>query len=254
MPISDLKQRARNILSTDHMGYVGFVFLAGIFIAVGTGLLSFIPFGGILGSLLISFPISVGLVMLLMRKRATGTGGVEDLFAAYKLNFTNVMFVMFMRHLFIILWTLLLVIPGIIKTYQYSMVPYILAENPNLDYRDALQLSRRMTDGHKLDLFILDLSFIGWAILSAITFGILFIFYVGPYMSLTRLEAFYYLKWLSFGESNPYAELNNTRNQYNQYNQMNNMNNMNNVDNSMNNNMNNNMDNNMENNNNNDIF
>lgn len=229
MPIGDLKQRARNILATDHMGYVGFVFLSGVFIGVGTGVLSLVPFGGIIGSLLISFPISIGLVMLLMKKRATGMGSLEDMFAAYKQNFTNVIFVMFMRELFIVLWSLLLIIPGIIKYYQYMMVPYIMAENPNIDYRDALQLSRQMTDGHKLDLFLLDLSFIGWAILSSITLGILFIFYVGPYMALTRLESFYYLKWLAFGDGNPYANLHSMNGGFEQSSQPNNdMNDMNN--------------------------
>ena len=79
------------------------------------------------------------------------------------------------------LWTLLFIIPGIVKAISYAMTPYILARCPNVKATDAIKLSMRITDGYKTDLFMFYLSFIGWWILSAITFGIVAIFYVGPY-------------------------------------------------------------------------
>ena len=87
------------------------------------------------------------------------------------------------------LWTLLLIVPGIIKGYQYIFVHNIIHDNPNLSAKQARELSRRMTDGYKGDLFIMHLSFIPWLLLVGITFGIAAI-YVVPYMACTG--AMYY--------------------------------------------------------------
>jgi uncharacterized membrane protein len=75
------------------------------------------------------------------------------------------------------------VIPGIVKAFAYSMTPFILADSPNVRATDAIKLSMRMTQGHKGGIFVMCLSFLGWAILSALTCGILQILYVGPYVS-----------------------------------------------------------------------
>lgn len=94
----------------------------------------------------------------------------------------------FLRDLYTILWTLCLIIPGIVKSYEYKMIPYILAENPQISRKRAFELSKQMMDGQKLDAFVLDLSFIGWHLLSFITLGIVHIFYVGPYINVTWAE------------------------------------------------------------------
>jgi uncharacterized membrane protein len=91
------------------------------------------------------------------------------------------------------LWYLLLIIPGIVKFYAYRMVPYILADNPNIGYRRAVELSMRMTDGHKFDMFVLDLSFIGWYLLGGLLFGIGVIF-VMPYDYATKAELYLVLR------------------------------------------------------------
>ena len=101
---------------------------------------------------------------------------------------------MFLRDLFLCLWSLLFIIPGIIKIYSYRMVPYILADDPTIGGKDAITLSRQMMNGHKWNTFVLDLSFIGWAILSAFTLGILGIFYVKPYKCSTDAELYKVLK------------------------------------------------------------
>ena len=94
---------------------------------------------------------------------------------------------------FTMLWSSLFCIPGIIKSYSYSLAPYILAENPTMTARQALNESKRITVGAKKDLFVLDLSFVGWMMLSSITFGIALI-YVSPYMQAAKANAYLAVK------------------------------------------------------------
>lgn len=101
---------------------------------------------------------------------------------------------MFLRDLFLFLWTLLFIIPGIIKHYSYRMVPYILADDPTIGGKDAITLSRQMMNGHKWNTFVLDLSFIGWELLSILTVGLLGLFYVKPYEAATGAELYRVLK------------------------------------------------------------
>ena len=88
-------------------------------------------------------------------------------------HYVNIVLTMFLRDLFTALWSLLLVVPGIVKHYEYLMVPYIIAENPAMDYKEAFQISKQMMDGEKMEAFIMDLSFLGWYLLSAVTCGLL---------------------------------------------------------------------------------
>ena len=92
---------------------------------------------------------------------------------------------MFLMKLYVALWSLLLVIPGIVKAYSYMLVPYILADNPDIPRGEALRLSEKLMIGNKMGAFLLDLSFIGWHILSALTCGILGVLYVNPYIEAT---------------------------------------------------------------------
>lgn len=98
--------------------------------------------------------------------------------------------VMFCRDLFTFLWSLLFVIPGIVKSYEYKMVPYLLAEYPGMDRNEAFARSREMMYGQKWNTFVLDLSFIPWNILSSITFGLVGLFYVFPYQDATYAELY----------------------------------------------------------------
>jgi len=108
-------------------------------------------------------------------------------------SYFNVFMTMLLRSIYVFLWTLLLIIPGIIKAYSYRMVPYILADNPDLGHKRALQLSQQMTDGEKWDIFILDLSFLGWYILGAMVLGI-GVFFVQPYYDSTNAELYLKLR------------------------------------------------------------
>ena len=105
-------------------------------------------------------------------------------------SFGNVVLVMFLRDLFTGLWMLLFIVPGIVKSYEYLMVPYILAENPQMNRKDAFAISKRMMMGQKWDAFVLDLSFFGWRLLEGITFGLAGIFYVEPYYQATIAELY----------------------------------------------------------------
>lgn len=105
-------------------------------------------------------------------------------------SYINVVLIMFLRSLFTSLWTLLFVVPGIIKHYEYLMIPYILAENPGMGREEAFLISKKMMNGQKWDAFVLELSFIGWWILGALTCGLLGIFYVQPYREATFAELY----------------------------------------------------------------
>ena len=102
---------------------------------------------------------------------------------------------MLLRSIVTFLWGLLFIIPGIIKSFAYSMVPYIIYENPNLSAGEALHLSHKLTKGAKGKLFVLGLSFIGWNLLSAITFGLLGVLFVNPYAGVTYAGVYEQLKW-----------------------------------------------------------
>lgn len=115
-------------------------------------------------------------------------------------HYVNIVLTMFLRDLFTALWSLLLVVPGIVKHYEYLMVPYIIAENPAMDYKEAFQISKQMMDGEKMEAFIMDLSFIGWYLLSAVTCGLLAIFYVNPYVQASFAEMYTFNKQKAYQE------------------------------------------------------
>lgn len=154
----------------------------------GTGLL--IPVaGGIVAEIFLILPLEVSAARFTLDNRE-GPAALENFVFCFKSNYVNILKTMFMMFLFIFLWSLLFVIPGIVKAYEYRLVPYLLAENPDMDYHDAIETSRRMTDGQKGDIFVLDLSFIGWGIVSGLTCGIVGILWVMPYMAQTNAELF----------------------------------------------------------------
>lgn len=99
----------------------------------------------------------------------------------YKMNYKRNVIAMLLSNIFIVLWSFLFIIPGIIATYSYRFVPYILSENPDIKPMDAIGLSKQMMNGHKWEAFVFDLSFLGWNLLGILTFGILNLVFVNPY-------------------------------------------------------------------------
>ncbi len=140
-------------------------------------------------SIMVFNPLIVGCRrFFLMNSR--GGAEIGELGYGFGGNWGNVMLTMFLRNLFLILWSLLFVIPGIVKAYSYRLVPYLLAEHPELSGTQAITLSRQMMNGHKGRAFVLDLSFLGWILLSALTLGIMGVFYVNPYIHATDAELY----------------------------------------------------------------
>ena len=156
------------------------------------GTLLLIALLGSLIGLVLSFfvfgPMQVGMVRYYMESR-NGASSFGQLFYGFKRNYMNTATAMFLTNLFVSLWSLLLIVPGIIKGLAWSQVPYILAENPNLSGARARAISAQMTDGQKWEIFVLQLSFLGWILLGSLLCGI-GLFFVEPYVQATYAELY----------------------------------------------------------------
>ena len=142
----------------------------------------------VVGTVLVAIPLELGLLCFFLMVFQGAMPDLSVMFTTgFAINYGRKIGGMLWMGLWTFLWSLLLFIPGIIKAYSYAMTPYILAAYPDVRAKDALKLSMRMMEGHKLELFVLHLSFIGWAILSSFTCGILLVLYVGPYMQITTV-------------------------------------------------------------------
>ena len=139
-------------------------------------------------SLFILNVVLYGITFMSLKTARGGEIEFSDLLAGCS-NYWRVVLLYFFTSLFVALWSLLLIIPGIIAGISYSFAPYILADNPEMEPLDAIKLSKKMTDGYKAELFTVWLSFIGWFFVGMITFGI-GMFWVYPYVSTTY--ALYY--------------------------------------------------------------
>lgn len=180
-----------------------FVMMAGIFSAMQTGsdaaaLLLILP--AYLAMLVIAVVTSLARAVFLDGPLGSGScryfmrardkqASIPELFFPFQNNYLNYAKVLFFQVLYVTLWSFLFVIPGIIKAYEYYMIPYILSENPNMDKQRAFELSRAMTDGEKGKIFLMDLSFLGWYLLGALTCGI-GLFFVLPYVEASRAELY----------------------------------------------------------------
>ena len=161
-------------------------------LVVGALILSAVSFT-IIGSLLLIGAIEFGYCAYLITVTRNKDSDFGKLLSGFN-RFGDVCITGILKWLFTGLWSLLFVIPGIVKSYSYAMTMYIMQDHPELSGNDAITKSRQMMDGHKFDLFILDLSFIGWYLLGALTFGILIIFYVEPYRQVTRTNFYEQLR------------------------------------------------------------
>ncbi len=173
----EIKQRAKATFLNEYGISIG-AYVLYVLIAAAA---STITWG--LGALLIAPPLMVGYSSFVLRIYKGENGDIGDMFANGFSNYGRNLGGMLWMELFVFLWSLLFMIPGIIKALAYSMTPFILADCPNVRATDAIKLSMRMTHGHKGGIFVMCLSFIGWWILSGLTFGILQILFVGPYTS-----------------------------------------------------------------------
>lgn len=139
-----------------------------------------------IGTLIVAGPLSVGFALVILNIVRKNNPKLENLFAAFQ-DFVRAFVLWLVNTIFIILWTLLLIVPGIIKSLSYSMSYYILIDDINISANDARKKSMQLMDGHKWRLFCLYCSFIGWILLSLLTFGIL-LFWVMPYIQTAHAE------------------------------------------------------------------
>lgn len=139
---------------------------------------------------LVSWPITVGGIRYTMENRA-GYPPLDSVLSPFRNReqYISVAKSMFFYTLEIFGFTLLFIIPGIVRSYQLRYVPYLLAENPYMSYKRAKELSRAMTDGEKMEIFLLDLSFIGWTLLAYLTCG-LGLYFLTPYIQATMAELY----------------------------------------------------------------
>ena len=136
------------------------------------------------------FPIAWGFEIIFLEniRKEDNELNLGEMFEGFK-DYARITLTYLLRGLYTLLWGILLLVPGIIKAYSYSMTSYILKDEPDLRYNSAIEKSMAMMKGHKMDLFLLDLSMIGWAILSVITCGIGLLF-LTPY-NMTAHAHFY---------------------------------------------------------------
>ncbi len=180
------------------MGSMSGTFTAVVSVLVVIGLILVVF--GLLLNIFVGNVLRIGANKFFVRNRTEMTR-VGDIFDGFRSgHYGNIVLTMFLKDLYVTLWTLLFIIPGIIKELEYMMVPYIIAENPGMDQKEAFAISKRMMDGEKMDAFVLQLSFIGWYLLAAITCGLAGIFYVNPYMEATMAELYAYNKGKAFHE------------------------------------------------------
>ena len=140
------------------------------------------------GILLISGPVLYGVAYLFLKQARDGMPmKIGDIFCGFQSDFSGTFLLGLMTDIYIILWALLLIVPGFIMAYAYSMAYFIKAEHPDYDWRRCLNESREIMQGNKWRLFCLDLSFIGWFIVSIFTLGI-GLLWVVPYMQAARAQ------------------------------------------------------------------
>jgi uncharacterized membrane protein len=165
-------------------GNIGILFACHLVIGLISALMSPLGVGFLIAP---SFVLSCNKIYIALAQRVRPS--VNDVWKGFH-YFGKALWLAIITSFFTFAWSLLLVIPGIVKGYSYLMAPYILADNPGMTAREALSESKRMTNGHKFDLFVLGLSFIGWFLLIPITLGLIMIWLV-PYTNATLAN--YYL-------------------------------------------------------------
>lgn len=140
--------------------------------------------------------LTIGGCRYFLKYRRNNPVDFTEIFRSYKdKTFLNIAKVTIVRDIYVALFSIIFIVPGIIKALEYWAVDYILSVRPDIDRQEAFDLSDRLTDGHKGELFMLELSFLGWHILSLCTFSVVGVLYAYPYMRLTYAEYFSYLRY-----------------------------------------------------------
>lgn len=178
--ISQCKERAAGSLSGNWGRFAIAVIIYYILMGVPAFSLSYAVVDG-LGNIvqILLLPLFYGLMVMCLNQARGKRADIEQMFEGFY-DYVRIFTTMLLTGIYTVLWSLLLIVPGIIKSYSYSMTPFILKDYPGMKNNDAIDESIDMMKGHKKELFLLDLSMIGWFILSCLTLGIGFLFLI-PY-------------------------------------------------------------------------
>lgn len=169
--------------------------LCSVIIMIGsmivTSVLSFIPFLILLLPVAITAIVSYGSINVMRRIRRGQEFSLKDFFPTDQLG--AVIGLVFVKNIYLFLWSLLFIVPGIVKAYSYSQAMFIMNDHPGIGIDEAITRSREMMNGHKWELVILQSSFIGWIILGSLTFGILMV-YIIPLYAMSMFVFYEYVK------------------------------------------------------------
>lgn len=185
---AELKTSAKSQIK----GKVGKFFVTSLIVFAIVAISGFLPFVGSIASSVLGAIFTLGITFVTLKIAKEGDFSIGDVFYGFEDWWTAVK-AHFFINLFVCLWSMLLIIPGIIKAYAYSMTFCILAENKGMPVLEAMTLSRNMMNGHKMEFFLLFLSFIGWSLLVFVTLGIAGI-WVYPYISVTYVNFYLSVK------------------------------------------------------------
>ena len=188
MTRQELKARAKEQIN----GNLGSLILIFLIVLAASYLPNLIPGIGTIVSIVVVPALTLAMAIIYLKLAAGEKPNIAEMFQHFD-KFWAAFKVSFFTGLFTFLWSLLLIIPGIVKGLGYSMAMYILAENPDMPALEALKKSQEMMDGHKMELFVLYLSFIGWFLLTAVTCGIAGL-YVTPFMNATMTNFYLNIK------------------------------------------------------------
>ena len=183
---TEIKERAKTLLEKERMSViVAMLIVAGVTGFASAMVAKIFPAASFLVTIC-ALPLNVGLCGFLLKVERGEEHSYRDLFAFYtKEHFNTVTMGMIMMQAFIMLWSLLLIVPGIVKAYEYAMVPFILAENPDMKWKDVLARSSEMMKGNKWRYFVFCLSFLGWILLGELTCGVVLVYHAIPFMVLS---------------------------------------------------------------------
>ncbi len=190
----EIKERAKAQLGNNIFGQPWMMALVVCLIMGAINLvLGAIPSVGSVATLIITGPLSYGVCAVFLKQTRDGeVMNVGDMFCGFKDHFGETLLIGLMTAIYTFLWALLFLIPGIVKSYSYSMAYYIKADHPEYSWSQCIAESRKLTEGHKWDLFVLDLSFIGWYLVGSIC--IVGSLWVTPYHNAAKAQFYESIK------------------------------------------------------------
>ncbi len=183
---------------------IGAFVLIGL-VSLASGVVNMIPFVGWIGSTALASVVVLCMASYSLKFANGNKPDVDEMFSGFE-NFLKAWGLNLVIGIFTFLWALLFIIPGIIKAISYSMAMYILADNPEIGVMEALNKSKEITTGHKWELFVVYLSFLGWTLLASLTLGIGYLWLV-PYMQITYANIYNQIKGGSIGTQIEYEPI-----------------------------------------------